>query len=103
MVDEAVIVEAARRLCQAAPDARVFLFGSHARGEANRHSDLDLLVIEPDVENAAKESVRLMRVLRHLRAPVEVIVVSQRHVDEWRHVRGSLVHAALAEARELAA
>jgi predicted nucleotidyltransferase len=28
--------------------ARVVLFGSHARGEAGRHSDVDLLVVLPD-------------------------------------------------------
>ena len=28
--------------------ARVYLFGSHARGEAGRYSDVDLLVILPD-------------------------------------------------------
>lgn len=103
MMIEAEIEEAVRRLTQASPKARIFLFGSHARGDANTHSDLDFLVVEPEVENAAEESVRLMRVLRDLRASVDVIVVSQSYVDEWRDVRGSIVHAALAEGRELAA
>jgi hypothetical protein len=29
----------------------VFLFGSHARGTAGPRSDLDILVVEPEVEN----------------------------------------------------
>lgn len=54
MIDEAVIEEAGRRLLQAVPaGARVILFGSRARGEAGERSDLDFLVIEPVVQDAA--------------------------------------------------
>jgi uncharacterized protein len=101
--DEATINEVGRRLAAEAPNARVVLFGSHARGLATSRSDIDVLVIEPDVENTALESVRLMRAVRDLRLPIEVVVVSEHEAAEWREVRGSLVHAALAEGRELAA
>lgn len=101
--DDAKIAEAGRRLMAEAPDARVILFGSHARGSATARSDIDVLVIEPDVENTALEAVRLMRALRDLRLPLEVVVVSEREAAEWQDVRGSLVHAALAEGRVLAA
>ena len=104
VVDDAVIEEAGRRLLAAAPPlTRVVLFGSHARGEAGEHSDLDFLVIEPEVENAAVESVRLRRALGDLVLAADVIVASEYRVREWRDVRGSLIHAALAEGRELAA
>ena len=36
----------------------MILFGSHARGEARPHSDVDFLVVEPEVANEAEESVR---------------------------------------------
>ncbi len=101
VVSDAQIDEAGRRLAGAAPDARVILFGSHARGDAVTSSDLDILVIEPNVENAGLESVRLMRELRDLRLPVEIVVVSERDAAEWRDVEGSLVHAAIAEGRVL--
>jgi predicted nucleotidyltransferase len=103
MVDEATISEAGRRLGGASPPGtRVILFGSHARGEAGKHSDLDLLVIEPEVEHPGVESVRLRRALGELVVSADIIVVSERRVGEWRDVRGSLIHAALAEGRELA-
>ncbi len=101
--EEANIREVGRRLAAEAPSARVVLFGSHARGSATPRSDIDVLVIEPEVENTALESVRLMRAVRDLRLPVEIVVVSEREAAEWRDVRGSLVHAALAEGRVLAA
>jgi uncharacterized protein len=103
VLDEALIREAGRRLSEAAPQARVILFGSHARGEAGERSDVDFLVVEPEVENEAEESVRLSRALRGLLVPAEVIVVSEARVREWREVPGSLIHAALREGRELAA
>lgn len=102
VIDETVIREAGRRLRDAAPLARVILFGSHARGDARHHSDLDFLVVEPDVSDGAEESVRLRRTLRGLGVPADVIVISERHAEDWRDVRGSLVHTALQEGRVLA-
>jgi len=87
----------------APPGSKVILFGSHARGEAGRDSDLDFLVIEPSVDNAARESVRLHKTLKGMLVPADIIVVSDERVREWHHVYGTVIHAALDEGRELAA
>lgn len=102
VIDETLIAEAACRLAAAAPDSQVILFGSHARGEANPHSEFDFLVVEPGVDNETEESVRLHRTLRDLRVPADVIVVSREYADRWQEVRGGLVHAALSQGRVLA-
>jgi predicted nucleotidyltransferase len=102
VIDDAKLREAARRIVAVAPGSRVILFGSHARGTAGDRSDVDMLVIEPEVDNPALESVRLMRELRDLRLPIEVVVMSEREVEDWREVRGSLAHAAVSEGRVLA-
>lgn len=102
VVDESLIAEAGRRLAAAAPNAQVILFGSHARGEAGPRSDVDFLVVEPKVDNAAEESVRLHRTLRDLRVSADVIVISRDYAERWREVRGGLVHAALSQGRVLA-
>jgi predicted nucleotidyltransferase len=99
VIPEAVIAEAGRRLLAAAPDARVILFGSAVRGDMNKDSDLDFLVIERDVEDRHAEQLRLRRELRPLRIPVDVIVVSETYAEEWGPARGSMVHAALTEGR----
>lgn len=103
MFGDAAIAEATRRLARAAPGADIILFGSHARGEAQARSDLDILVVETNVENPAEESIRLRRQLRGLRLAVDVIVVSRREAEEWRDVRGSFIHTALTEGRVLTA
>jgi predicted nucleotidyltransferase len=102
VINPDLIDEAAQRIAAAAPGARVILFGSHARGEAGLDSDVDLLVIEPRVEDHHGEVVRLQRVLAPLRLPADVIVVSQAHVEEWGDVPSTMLHEALREGRILA-
>lgn len=53
---EDLIAEAGRRIAEEAPGARVIVFGSHARGDAGEHSDLDLLVVEAEVERLSRSS-----------------------------------------------
>lgn len=75
MVDESVIQEAGRRLAGAAgSDARVILFGSHARGDAGPDSDLDFLVIEPRIKSRNAEFVRLRNAIGEIGVPVDLIV-----------------------------
>jgi hypothetical protein len=93
MVDESVIQEAGRRLADAAGgDARVILF----------YSDLDLLVIEPEVRSRRAEFVRLRKRLRGLGIPIDLIVVDSSHVEEWGGTQGTMVYEALQEGRVLA-
>ena len=103
VIDEALIGEVGRRLSAAAPGARVILFGSYAKGSVGPHSDLDLLVVEPSVQSPDDESVRLRRELRDVLVPMDIVVVSEDYVEQWRDVRGSLVNAALRDGRVLAA
>lgn len=103
MIPDDVIEAAGQRLAAAARQpARVLLFGSHARGDAGPHSDLDFLVIERDVPNRHAEMVRLARELRSFGVPVDVLVVSEAYAEDWGGVEGTVIHAALTEGREFA-
>lgn len=97
-----VIEEAARRIRDAAPGAQVILFGSHARGAARSDSDVDLLVVEPAVENTSREEVRLRRTLRGLGLFADVVVVSAAQAAKLRDEPCSVVGIALTEGRVLA-
>ena len=103
MTIEEKIERAAQLLADAARGpAKVILFGSHARGDARRGSDLDFLVIERDLEAGFEESVRLRSALRGLRTPIDVIAVSEQEADDWGEVENTVVHAALTEGRVVA-
>lgn len=97
-MNSAEIAAAVATLAQAAPNAeQILLFGSYARGQADAGSDLDFLVIESTVENRAREMVRLRRVLRPLRLPVDVLVYSRAEVDQWGQHPGTALYWALKE------
>jgi predicted nucleotidyltransferase len=96
-IPDTLIREAALRLGEAArKPARVILFGSYARGEADPESDLDFLVVQRDGVSLRREIVRLQDVLSPLRVPAEVLVIS--HEEAGRPERaGDAVRDALTE------
>jgi predicted nucleotidyltransferase len=103
MVTDATIERAGKALLAAAGSpARVLVFGSRARGDASVDSDVDFLVIEREVEDGLAESARLAQVAGELRVPADVIVVSQKQVEEWGEVKGTMLHDALTEGRVVA-
>jgi len=93
------IDEAVRLLVEASRPSRVILFGSYARGDPSRASDLDFLVVLHSVESRRAEMVRLRRVLRPLRVPVDILVTTERQVYEWGHLPGLAINAALTEGK----
>ncbi len=86
---------------EAGPHAKVILFGSHARGDARAGSDLDFLVIVPEVDGRHREMVRLRRSLRGIDAPIDVLVYSEEQASAWGRVPGTAIHEALQEGRVL--
>ena len=99
MIDEATINKAVELLRQAAPDATIILFGSWARGEGKEDSDLDFLVVEPNFTSRHDEMVRLNDVLRPLRIPVDVLVVTRKTYEDWADTPGTVLYEAAREGR----
>ena len=98
-LNEAMVQDAVNRVLRAAPGSRVIVFGSWARGDASPDSDLDILVVEPEVKNRYGEMVRLARLLGERLVPADVIVISQSSFDRWRDVPNSLAWRAAREGR----
>ncbi len=83
----------------APPGSKVILFGSHARGTADARSDLDLMVIEPGTTDPFAEAVRLRRILRPLRIPIDLLVASQQEFDYWHDTPNTIYYHAEQEGR----
>ncbi|HET9112718.1 MAG TPA: nucleotidyltransferase domain-containing protein [Burkholderiales bacterium] len=101
MIPEHTIQLAARLLGDAAKPARVILFGSYARGDASDDSDLDFLIIEPELQDKFREMVRLRQILRPLKVPVDVLVYSQAEINQQQDACSTAVYWALREGKVL--
>lgn len=101
MISSEKITQAVSALAKEAQPCKIILFGSYARGEASPDSDLDLLVIEPEVLHKRDEMVRLRKVLRPMRIPVDVVVASKKEIEDWGHLPGTVYYWALKEGKTL--
>ena len=88
-------------LVQAARPKFVILFGSYARGDATKHSDLDVMVVEENVTNRVNEMVRLNRLVRSPDIAVDLLVVSVEKFLYWRETPGNVYFEAATEGRIL--
>ncbi len=84
---------------------RIYLFGSHARGEAREHSDVDLLVVErgpfgPE-HSRIHEMARLNRLLARFSTSTDVLVFSNDEIEAWRGTKNHVIARALREGRLL--
>ncbi len=100
MIERQVIEQAIKTLLNAAPaGSEVILFGSYARGEGEEGSDVDFLIVEPELRNRREEMVRLRSSLRSLRIPVDVLVVSRQGFEAWKDLPNNVIHEAAREGR----
>ena len=100
VIDRSVIDKAAHRLLDAAPaGSQVILFGSYARGEADPRSDVDFLVVEPEVKDRYGEMVRLREAMRPLDIFADVLVVSECVFEDWRDDPNTVIRDAVREGR----
>ena len=88
--------ETVARIVQKFSPRRVILFGSFARGQSDRNSDLDLLVVmRQEVENPRRESVRIRRELRGISMPMDILVVSESRLQALADAPGLIYREAL--------
>ncbi len=95
------IAQIVKRLVSAAHPSKIILFGSYARAKANEDSDLDLLIIEPELNNKGKEMVRLRNIIGRVGVGVDVLVCSEKEIKEWSHLPGTALYQALKEGHVL--
>lgn len=97
-LDRETLDDIIRRIVEAAEPDKIILFGSAARGDMNRHSDVDLLIIK---EGAHRGSLagRIYENMHGAGAAVDVVVVTPDDVERYKDSHALVIKPALREGR----
>lgn len=91
--------DATRRLTDAFAPLRIIVFGSYARDNAHPGSDLDLLVVLPDVANKREAAIAMRRELAGLAIPFDVVVTTPDEIERRGWILGTVLREALKNGR----
>jgi predicted nucleotidyltransferase len=80
---------------------RVILFGSHARGDAGEGSDVDLMVLFPEVENPRGRAAEIYAALAGCGFAKDILVSTVRRFERYRDVPNTVYWPASREGRVL--
>ena len=94
MPDQEILNDIIARIVDVVEPEKIILFGSAARGGADRHSDVDLLVIKADGDSLDLMA-RIYRRLYGVGAAVDAIVVSPEDVERYRDSHALVIKPAL--------
>ena len=100
-IDRATIEAVAQLIAQKFDPEQIILFGSHARGNAGSHSDIDLLVVLKSLDDWPKRGNPIRRAIgEQFILPVDVLVTTHDRLAEQRNNPYSFVNTAL-ESQEI--
>lgn len=99
IISEETIKEAARRLADKFHPARIILFGSYARGTADKHSDVDLLVICRVKKDRRKLAVEMDMTLWGLGMAKDIIILTPEEFERDKHIPGTIARPAWKEGK----
>ena len=98
MLDPQILNEIIRRIVEVAKPEKIILFGSAVRGEMNRHSDVDLLIIKEGADVLELMGEIYMQ-LDGAGAAVDAVVVTPDDVERYKDSHAVIVKPALEEGR----
>ena len=98
ILDQQILDDIIQRIVEVAQPEKIILFGSAARGDMNRHSDIDLLVVK-----ACSDPLDMMRQIRRnlhkVGAAVDAVVVTPQAVERYGDSHALIIKPALREGR----
>ncbi|HWF59917.1 MAG TPA: nucleotidyltransferase domain-containing protein [Nitrospira sp.] len=80
---QTIVAEMVRRIVERFHPERIILFGSHARGTAGPHSDVDLLVVMQPHGSKRRRAVEIHGLLAGMGVPKDVIVVTPEEFEVY--------------------
>ena len=78
---------------------QIILFGSHARGDAGPASDVDLLVVLPEVADKRETAVAMRRLVADLPVAKDIVVTTPDEIARRGHLVGGMLRQALREGK----
>ena len=91
----------AKRLVESFNPEKIMLFGSAARGTADEHSDVDILVVCPISGSRRAMMVAMDRAMRGLNVARDIMVLSPEEFDIDRFIPGTVARSAWQQGRIL--
>ena len=98
MLDQQTLDDIIQRIVEVAQPEKIILFGSAARGDMNRHSDVDLLIIKEGAD-ALELMGDIYMNLDGVGAAVDAVVVTPDDVERYKDSHAVIVKPALQEGR----
>ncbi len=93
------IQAATERIVETFDPLQVILFGSQARGEAHPQSDVDFLVILPEVRNKRDTALAIRRAIKDLPGAKDIVVATPEEIGRRGLLVGSVLRPALREGK----
>lgn len=91
------IASITRVLVTSAQPERVYLIGSFARGQQDRDSDIDLLIIKDTTLPRHKRARELRKMIAPYKYPLDLLVYSRDEFEKEKNVIGTLAYQATRE------
>ena len=95
--DAQLVQEIVQRIVDAVHPLRIIMFGSAARGEMGRDSDLDLMVVMPDGTHRRHTAQFLEGKLMGITAATDIVVVTAADLAKHANTYGYIFREALRE------
>jgi predicted nucleotidyltransferase len=99
MISEHIVQSMAQKIINAFSPEKIIVFGSWARNEATKDSDIDFLVITSYEGSKRDIQVAMKRKLKGFGIPKDVIVASKEEIERKKDLPGYIYGTALQEGR----
>ncbi len=97
--DETVVATMVDRIVEGFDPERIVLFGSVARGEVSKYSDVDLLVVMPDGTDQTRTTIAIRRCLRDMLTAKDIVVTTPDEIARRGDMSGTVLRKALHEGK----
>ena len=99
--DPEIVDKLVRAIVELVHPLRILLFGSAARGEMNRGSDLDVLVVVPEGSHRRHTAQLLYRQISGIGVPFDILVATPNDLEKHKDNIGLIYRTILREGREI--